>query len=85
MMKADSLNSESVIDNGIVNPAAAASGWGEVKLGLEERYVFSGFAYCVYISMHYNPRTSDGFREDANPCLSNFNYSCDSSTTAGSS
>jgi hypothetical protein len=33
------------MDSGIVIPAAAAKGCGEVKLGLAERYVFNGFAY----------------------------------------
>ena len=37
IMKPDNLISDNVIDNGIVSPAAAANGWGEVKVGLEER------------------------------------------------
>lgn len=45
MINADSLISDKVIDSGIVNPAAAAKGCGDVKVGLAERYVFSGFAY----------------------------------------
>lgn len=44
MMKADSLISDKVMDSGIVIPAAAANGFGDVKLGLAERYVFKGFA-----------------------------------------
>ena len=53
MMKADSLISERVIDRGIVSPAAAARGCGEVKVGLAPRYVFSGLA-CneCHISTH---------------------------------
>ena len=37
IMKPDNLISDNVIDNGIVSPAAAANGWGDVKVGLEER------------------------------------------------
>jgi len=49
MINADSLISDKVIDSGIVNPAAAAKGCGDVKLGLAERYVFNGFACGVPI------------------------------------
>ena len=49
MMKADNLISDSVICRGIVRPDAAARGCGEVKLGLEHKYVFKGFAYIVDI------------------------------------
>ena len=35
MMKAESLISDSVMERGIVRPDAAASGCGDVKLGLE--------------------------------------------------
>lgn len=45
MIKADSLISDNVICKGIVRLDAAASGCGDVKLGLAERYVFRGFAY----------------------------------------
>lgn len=48
MMKADSLMSDNVSDRGIVSPDAAANGCGEVKSGLEWRYVFRGFA-CLLI------------------------------------
>ncbi len=44
MMKADSLISDNVICNGIVRPDDAARGCGDVKLGLEYKYVFRGFA-----------------------------------------
>jgi hypothetical protein len=37
MMKADSLISDKVICNGMVNPDAAASGCGDVNNGLEKR------------------------------------------------
>ena len=37
IMKPDSLISDSVIDNGIVSPAAAANGWGDVNVGLDDR------------------------------------------------
>lgn len=51
MMKAESLISDSVIWSGMVRLDAAASGWGDVKPGLAERYVLSGFACdCRYIS-----------------------------------
>lgn len=45
-MKADSLISDRVMDSGIVNPAEAAKGCGEVNVGLADRYVFNGLA-CV--------------------------------------
>lgn len=45
-MNADSLISDRVMDRGIVNPAEAAKGCGEVNVGLAERYVFNGLA-CV--------------------------------------
>lgn len=49
-MKADSLISDNVMDNGIVRLAAAAKGCGDVNVGFAERYVFSGFAYvCAQI------------------------------------
>lgn len=35
--KADNLISDRVIDRGIVKPAAAANGCGEVKLGLADK------------------------------------------------
>lgn len=44
MIKADSFISDKVICKGIVNPEAAANGCGEVKDGLENRYVFKGLA-----------------------------------------
>lgn len=47
--KAESLISDNVIDRGIVSPAAAANGCGEVKLGLADKYVFRGFA-CKVVS-----------------------------------
>lgn len=50
MMKADNLISDKVICSGIVRPDAAARGCGEVKDGFENKYVFSGFACCCYIS-----------------------------------
>jgi hypothetical protein len=49
IINADSLISDRVMDSGIVNPAAAAKGCGDVKLGLAERYVFNGFACGVPI------------------------------------
>lgn len=45
MMKADNLISDKVICNGIVSPASAARGCGDVKDGLENRWLFSGLAY----------------------------------------
>lgn len=45
-MKAESLISDRVIFNGIVNPEEAARGSGDVKDGFENRYVFKGLAYC---------------------------------------
>jgi hypothetical protein len=45
--KADNLISDKVIDRGIVRPAAAASGCGDVKDGLADRYVFKGFAWII--------------------------------------
>ena len=47
-MKADSLISDKVICNGIVNPDAAANGCGDVNDGFENRYVFNGLAWSVY-------------------------------------
>lgn len=44
MMKADSLISDKVICNGIVNPDAAANGCGDVNDGFENKYVFNGLA-----------------------------------------
>jgi len=46
MMKADSLISDKVICSGIVKPDEAARGCGDVKDGLENKYVFKGFACC---------------------------------------
>lgn len=40
--------SDKVILSGIVSPDAAASGSGEAKLGLVERYVLRGLAYGDY-------------------------------------
>jgi hypothetical protein len=34
-MNAESLKSDSVIESGMVNPEAAAKGWGDVNVGLE--------------------------------------------------
>jgi len=48
MMKAESLISDRVICNGMVNPDAAASGCGDVNDGFENRYVFNGLAWFVY-------------------------------------
>lgn len=45
MMKADSLISDSVMDSGIVSPAEAARGCGDVKVGLADKYVFNGLAW----------------------------------------
>lgn len=50
--KADSLISDKVIDRGIVSPAAAASGCGDVKEGFADRYVFKGFACIVDALAH---------------------------------
>jgi len=44
MMKAESLNSESVICKGMVRLEEAARGWGDVNKGRVDRYVFSGLA-----------------------------------------
>jgi len=46
-MKADNLISDNVICKGIVRLEAAASGCGDVKDGLADRYVFKGFAYLL--------------------------------------
>ena len=43
-MNADNLMSDSVNDKGMVSPDAAAKGCGDVKSGLECRYVLRGFA-----------------------------------------
>jgi len=51
-MKADSLISERVICSGMVSPDDAASGCGDVKSGLEHKYVLSGFAYDL-LSVYY--------------------------------
>ena len=48
MMKAESLISERVICMGIVNPDAAATGRGDVNVGLVERYVFKGLACLAH-------------------------------------
>jgi len=47
IMKADNLISDNVICKGIVRLDAAASGCGDVKDGLADRYVFKGFAYLL--------------------------------------
>jgi hypothetical protein len=49
IMKADNLISDRVICRGIVSPDAAAKGWGDVKDGFENKYVFKGFACGVDI------------------------------------
>ena len=46
MINADSFISDKVIFSGIVRPEAAASGCGDAKEGLVERYVFKGFAFA---------------------------------------
>lgn len=43
-MNADNLNSDRVICRGMVRLDDAASGCGDVKEGLVDRYVFNGFA-----------------------------------------
>lgn len=45
MMNAESLNSERVICSGMVRLEEAARGWGDVKEGRVDKYVFSGLAY----------------------------------------
>jgi hypothetical protein len=50
MMKAESLISDSVILRGMVRPDAAASGSGEAKEGLVDKYVFRGFAWSETVS-----------------------------------
>jgi hypothetical protein len=51
MTKPESLNSDSVICNGIVRPEAAAKGCGDVNLGFVDKYVFSGFACTLVFSV----------------------------------
>lgn len=57
-MKAESLISDKVICNGIVNPEAAASGCGDVNDGFENRYVFNGLACFVYVSFAITIQTN---------------------------
>lgn len=65
--------SDKVICNGIVNPEDAASGWGEVKDGFENKYVFRGFAcnvvdilaFCYMVSVM-------GSNLHAHPCAKSF-------------
>ncbi len=57
MMKADNLISDNVIWRGIVNPDDAAKGWGDVNDGLENKYVFKGFACIVDILAFYYTNT----------------------------
>lgn len=49
MMKAESLISDKVICNGMVRPASAARGCGDVKDGFENKWLFRGLAYVVDI------------------------------------
>ena len=57
------MNSDKVIAKGMVKPDCAANGWGEVKEGLENKYVFRGFACVVHISVS-GMNTSRGRDED---------------------
>lgn len=62
--------SESVICSGIVSPLEAASARGDVKLGLDDSYVFSGLAYCCGILAHIiGPMlwVRNGILENAHP------------------
>lgn len=59
MIKAESFISERVIWRGMVRPEAAARGPGDVKDGLEERYVLSGLACCSQILVLLSKRRGE--------------------------